>query len=259
MIEFAVDYTKPNIARMYDYWLGGKSHGQADRDAADRLTEMNPGLPMVLMQNRVFLRKAVAYLIDECGIRQFLDIGTGLPTADNTHQVALQASRDCRVVYVDNDIVVVRHAQALLAGDAERTGVVHGDLRDPRAILADPETVRLLDLSRPVGVLMVSVLPFLTDDEDPHDTVRTIMGRMPADSHLVLTHPELQNGLRLLFDTYNTHVKSLIMRPRDQIQHFFDGLEMASPGLVPLPEWRPTEPADAAEYTWLVGGVGRKP
>jgi hypothetical protein len=252
-----LDYQTPNTARMYDYWLGGKSHGPADRELADRLTEMDPDLPAVLRHNREFLARAVLHLAGERGIRQFLDIGTGLPTADNTHEVAHRVDPECRVVYVDNDLVVVRHAQALLAGNDENIGVVHGDLRDPQAILEAPQTRRLLDFSQPVAVMMIAILPFLTDEENPYARVRTFVDAMPPGSLLALTHGLERSDLRQVASVYTNEVKPLRLRPYADIERFFTGLELEEPGLVPVTQWRPTGPGPGDDV-WVVGGVAAK-
>jgi hypothetical protein len=257
MTPSELDYATPNTARMYDYWLGGKSHGPADRELADRLTQMDPDLPAVLRANRAFLARAVMHLAGERGIRQFLDIGTGLPTGDNTHEVAQRADRDCRVVYVDNDLVVVRHAQALLAGNDENIGVVHGDLRDPQAILDAPQTTRLLDFSQPVAVMMIAILPFLTDEEDPYGRVRTFVDAMPPGSFLALSHGVERSDLRQVASVYTDEVKPLCLRSHADIEAFFAGLELEEPGLVPVTQWRPNGPVPA-NGVWVLGGVAVK-
>ncbi|MBP2705960.1 SAM-dependent methyltransferase [Microbispora sp. RL4-1S] len=223
---------------MYDFFLGGKDNFAADREAAEQVMAVAPITREVARGNRAFLGRAVRFLAGEAGIRQFLDIGAGLPTGANVHQVAQGVDPECRVVYVDNDPVVLAHARALLATDA-RTRVVLGDVRGPDEILTDPDVRGVLDLSEPVAVLLVAVLHFVHDHEDPYGAVRALVDAMAPGSFLVVSHveyrPELLRGARP-YDRANAQVAP---RTFDEVTRFFDGLELVPPGLVNVRRWRP--------------------
>jgi hypothetical protein len=202
----------------------------------------------------------VEFMIDE-GVDQFLDIGAGIPTADNTHQVARRRRADTRVVYVDNDPVAVAHSQAIL-GDDPRAAVLHIDLRDPDAILGAPELTRLVDLTRPVGLLLLAVLHFVADDEPAHAAVARLTGALAPGSYLAISHvtdptaPERGEGLRRVAERSPVGVA---IRPREQIVSFFDGLDLVEPGLVTPGRWRPTSPQPSDDMVPGLAGVGRKP
>jgi hypothetical protein len=254
----------PNVARVYDYLLGGKDNYAADRAAGEEILKLVPGAGHDARENRAFLSRAVRYLAEEAGIRQFLDIGSGLPTMQNVHQVAQQADPHARVVYVDNDMVVIRHAAALMR--SEPTGVVHvieGDLLDPGKLIA---TVRdHLDFSQPIAVLLIAILHFIGDASDPWGIVATLMDATPAGSYLVISHATTDNlagddragiqaGLHQVYSA--TESRGVVPRPFGEVQRFPAGLELVPPGLVDIAAWRP---AGIATKTHFYGLAARKP
>jgi hypothetical protein len=223
----------PHPARRYNYWLGGKDNFDADRRSADEIERMVPGMRAGVRANREVLRRVVTYLAGEAGIRQFLDVGTGLPTADNTHEVAQRLAPDSQVVYVDNDPLVLAHARALLTG---RTAYLEADLRDPDRILA--AAAETLDFERPVALLLVGVLHFVPGQGAGKPLVDRLMSALPPGSFLFVTHvtndflpPEVVEGVQGRSDFW--------MRPKAEIAELFDGLELLEPGVVPTTEWRP--------------------
>ncbi len=257
----ALDTSVAHVARVYDYWLGGKDNFAADREAAEQAIAANPGIRAGAQANRAFLGRAVRYLAGECGIRQFLDIGTGLPTAANTHEVAQAVAPECRIAYVDNDPVVLLHARSRLACDpAGAVGYLEADLRDTGRILA--EAARTLDFSQPVAVLLLLILHLIPEPDDPYGIVGRLMAATAPGSFLVLTHvasdieaevmAEMAERLnRLVAQKGTTRTKAEIMR-------FFEGLEIAAPGVVPPQRWRPEGRVPRAKVTaW--SGVARKP
>ncbi|WP_329236951.1 SAM-dependent methyltransferase [Actinoallomurus sp. NBC_01490] len=255
-----LDTSRPSVARMYDYYLGGKDNFQVDRDAVDRIEKAMPGTRQVAHQNRAFLRRAVRYMARQ-GVRQFIDIGSGLPTAGNTHEIAQEVDPSARVVYVDNDPVVLNHGRALLAADS-RTTVVTADMHRPDEVLEHPEVTRLIDFGRPVGVLMIAMVHFLTLDEQPYVMAR-LRDALAPGSHFTATHATT-DGLPadMVAHTeavYATTPTPIHFRPRAEIARFFDGFELAPPGLVMLNEWRPDADAPVTQPCWLYGAVGRKP
>ncbi|MET9610473.1 SAM-dependent methyltransferase [Streptomyces sp. NPDC006512] len=265
-----IDISVPSVSRIYDYYLGGSHNFEVDRQAARRAMEFMPGLPKIMQANRAFMRRAVRHAVAE-GITQFLDIGSGIPTFGNVHEIAHAASPEASVVYVDHDPVAVAHSQAVLAGH-DRTGVVAADLRKPQDILAAPEVGRLLDLNRPVALLLVAVLHFIEDADEPYAAVAELRDALAPGSLLVLTHasyegiPLTQEVAAGTVGVYRDIRNPLVMRTRGQVSAFFDGFELLEPGLVSMPDWRPdrTEPlADGEEpedpYAFSgFGGVGRK-
>ncbi|MFD7131704.1 SAM-dependent methyltransferase [Streptomyces sp. NPDC059894] len=259
----SVDISVPSVSRIYDYYLGGSHNFEVDREAARRAMEFLPGLPKIMQANRAFMRRAVRYAAGE-GITQFLDIGSGIPTFGNVHEVAQEASPGARVVYVDHDPVAVAHSQAVLEGN-EDADVVAADLRKPWEILTSPQVEHLLDLDRPVALLLVAILHFVEDEDDPYAAVAELTAALAPGSLLVLTHasyegiplpPERAGGA---VDVYQDIRNPLIMRSRDDIARFFEGYEMVEPGLVPMPRWRPeTAPEDEDPYAFSgFAGVGR--
>ncbi|QFG20602.1 SAM-dependent methyltransferase [Actinomadura sp. WMMB 499] len=247
-------------ARIYDYSLGGKDNYGPDRDAAMAALAMHRVARLLPRENRKFMRRAVRYLLD-AGVRQFLDIGCGLPGKGNVHELAQRADPGARTVYVDNDPVAVVHYQALLHAVPTATAV-HGDARRPADVLADPEVTALIDLDRPVGVLMIGMLDQITDADDPDGVVRTFRDAMAPGGHLVIC--DLASD-RLTAADFAKHEKivellgfPVVFRPAARLAGFFDGLELVDPGLVPAPEWRPDRPYDPPSG-WLMAGVGRKP
>jgi len=256
-----VDITVAHISRVYDYWLGGKDNFAVDRIAAERVIAAYPDIVRSARGNRAFLGRAVRYLVGEAGVRQFLDIGTGLPAADNTHEVAQSEAPACRVVYVDNDPVVLSHAKALLAsGPDGATAYVDADLRDPETILA--AAAEVLDFSRPVAVMLVAILQHIGDQDDPYGIVARLLAEIPSGSYLALSHPARDihaAAMAEIADRMNKLVaEKVTFRTRAEVLRFFDGLELVEPGLVPVPRWRPASHLDAAGPTVMWGGVGRK-
>ncbi len=236
-----LDTSVPHIARVYDYWLGGKDNFAVDREAAEQVIAAYPGILRDVRAQRAFLANAVRYLAGVAGIRQFLDIGTGIPTASNTHEVAQGAEPDCRVVYVDNDPMVLAHARALLVGVTAPTAYVDADLRDTSKIFA--EAARLLDFSEPVAVMLISVLHLIPDEEDPHAIVTRLMEAVPSGSWLALSHPARDVHPQQVTEAasrFNQMAPAkATLRTRAEILRFFDGLELLEPGLVQVHRWRP--------------------
>jgi hypothetical protein len=258
-----IDLDRPSAARVYDFYLGGFHNFAADREMGRQAVQMWPDLPEIMRSNRGFLRRAVEFLVD-AGVRQFLDLGSGIPTVGNVHEVAQRLAPDSRVVYVDNDPVAVEHSQAILAGD-DGTVVVQADLRDPDAVLGDPAVRTLLDLNRPIAVLMVAVLHFVPDDADPAGLVARFRDAVAPGSYLALSHAttgERADRAAEHRGLYQRTATPMTMRTREQVEHLFDGWELVQPGLVHLPQWRPepgTPSPDRPERMPGLAGVGRKP
>jgi hypothetical protein len=258
----AFDVTVANQARMYDYLLGGKDHYAVDREAAEQALRVWPEMGFTARANRAFLGRAVRYLTAEAGIRQFLDIGTGIPTAGNLHQVAQAIAPATRVVYVDYDPVVLAHARALLvSSDEGATDYIDADLRDTGRILDG--AAQLLDFTRPVGVTLMAILNAVPDFDDPHGIVATLMDAVPPGSYLALTHmgsdlldEETQDGLEGMQGRMMR--RRFTSRTRDQVARFFEGTDLVEPGLVRVEEWRAEAGPAGAERSPLWCGVGRK-
>lgn len=258
-----IDTGTPNVARIYDYLLGGKDNFAADRMAADQLVEVIPDAAGIARDNRSFLGRAVRYLAAEAGIRQFLDLGSGLPTQANVHELAQGVAADARVVYVDNDQVVASHGRAVLAfGD--QVAMVLGDLIDPASILADPEVTGLLDFSQPVAVLCTSTLHFIEDEARPHQIIAAYRDRLAPGSYLVITHGTREGDPGGQDDkaagVYRQASSQLHTRPLPDVARFFNGFELVEPGLTWITQWRPepgTEPAGRQHS--MRGAIGRKP
>ncbi|MFC5181695.1 SAM-dependent methyltransferase [Actinomadura harenae] len=252
----------PSVARMYDYLLGGKDNLGVDRERAREAVGADPLFPRVVRENRAFLGRVARFLAEERGIDQFLDIGTGLPTNDNVHQIVQRINPDASVVYVDNDPVVLAHGRALLA-DNQRTTVIQADLRDPGAILAHPDVRRLLDLDRPVALLLLAILHFVPDAAEPHAILDELRDALPSGSYLAITHgsPDLRpDVVHRLEEIYSRTASPALARSHEDVLRFFGDFEMIDPGLVWVPWWRPEEePADDSDLVWFLGGVGRKP
>jgi hypothetical protein len=258
-----IDTGKANIARVYDWWLGGDHNFRADQDAARAMIAVEPNARAIARANRAFLGRAVRFLAAEAGIRQFLDIGAGIPTQDNVHQVAQEAAPGARVLYADADDVVVAHSRLILDGNSD-AAVIQADLRDPASILADPETQLLIDFSQPVAVLLVAVLHCIADADNPEQIVATLRDALPAGSYLVVSHA-CSDAIPDLVSTLETAYKSKVAaqgrtRTRAEITRFFDGFTLIDPGLVWLPQWRPDQPQDVPEHPeqfWFLAGVGQ--
>ncbi|GII58634.1 hypothetical protein Pth03_70230 [Planotetraspora thailandica] len=259
-----IDVHIPNAARMYNYFLGGKDNFAVDREAAERVLAVAPEARQLARRNRAFLRRAVRHLAAEAGIRQFVDIGTGLPTEGNVHEIAGQIDPGTRVVYVDNDPVVLAHARALLS-NATNTVSIEGDLREPETIFDNPELLSLIDFSEPVAVLLLAVLHFLPDGDRPAELVARLRDTLPPSSYLVLSHvtaEERAGSAQEGAAVYQKASSSVTLRTRSQISGFFDGFELLDPGVVRLDEWRPDHDATMASRaldlpTWFLCGIGR--
>jgi S-adenosyl methyltransferase len=258
---------QPHPARVYDYLLGGKDNFAADRAAAEAGLRANPNSRIPPRANRAFLGRAVRYLAGEAGISQFLDIGTGIPTSPNVHEVAQAVEPAARIVYVDNDPIVLTQARALLtSGPQGRTAYIDADLRDIDAILGSAELQRTLDLRRPVGLLLIAVMHFIPDEDDPWTLAARLLAALPSGSYLALSHltgdfdPAAWAGV---VEVYRRSGVTMKVRPRPDIERFFAGLDLIDPGVVSLPRWRPdpsdvgNPPSDAAVSVY--GGVARKP
>jgi hypothetical protein len=256
-----IDLDRPNAARVYDYLLGGTANFAKDREFADRLTAIAPDAASIARLNRAFLRRAVNYCLAN-GIRQFLDIGSGIPTAGNVHEIAHRTDPSARIVYVDIEPVAVTHTERMLAAN-DNAAVVHGTLLDPEGVLSSDAVRRLLDLDEPVAVLMVAVLHFIADDAGPHAAVARYVDAMAPGSYLVLSHlaaedTDEQSQARTL---YQKDAIPITTRTRDQLAAFFTGTELQDPGIVWIPRWHPEEydNLDAPERSKGYAGVGRKP
>jgi 2-aminoadipate transaminase len=260
-----IDTTTAHPARRYNYLLGGKDNFQADRESGDELARLNPSIKIAALENRAFLQRAVAFLAEQ-GIRQFIDIGTGLPTADNTHEVAQRITPEARIVYVDNDPLVLVHARALLTSTPEgRTAYIEADVREPEKIMNDPVLRETVDFSRPVGLVLVSVLPFVPGDDVAGRIVRTLLDPLPSGSWLVLSHATFDTldpaVAEKYWEMFRAGRSDIWPRTQDEFRGLFAGLELAEPGVVQVHEWRPRPdaPARAANEINNWAAVGRKP
>jgi O-methyltransferase involved in polyketide biosynthesis len=257
-----IDTSTPNVARIYDYLLGGKDNFAADRAAAEQLVAAIPDVAAIARDNRSFLGRVVRYLVTQGGIRQFLDLGGGLPTQANVHELAQGVVPDVRVVYVDNDPVVASHGQALLA-HGDRVAMVLADLRDPAGVRRHPDVAGFLDWTQPIAVLCTSTLHFVADEAKPHQIIAEYRDHMAPGSYLVITHGTMEEdpaGERDKADeVYRQASSQLHIRPLADVRRFFDGFELVEPGLVWINEWRPepgTAPSGRAQS--MRGAVGRK-
>ncbi|RKN47928.1 SAM-dependent methyltransferase [Micromonospora endolithica] len=264
-----VDITRPSIARVYDYYLGGKDNFAVDRHAAQMAMRVTPDGPEAGRACRAFLRRSVRYLAAEAGIRQFLDLGSGLPTQGNVHEIAHQVDPDARVVYVDNDPMALAHGRALLA-DARTTTVLDGDARRPEELLERLHDRDLIDFDQPVGLLLLAILHHLNDDDDPAGVARRLIAALPSGSYVAISHfhdpgeaqPEVSQRAREVEKVFNETLGTGRWRSREEITSFFGDLELLPPGLVPLAEWHPDSeeiPPQTTTYHTIVGGVARKP
>jgi hypothetical protein len=260
----SIDTSVAHPARRYDYWLGGKDNFAADRQSGDEIAAKFPAIRIAVVENRRFLRRAVTFVAESAGVRQFLDIGTGLPTANNTHEVAQAIAPESRVVYVDNDPLVLVHARALLKSSAQgATAYVDADLRDPEKILNDPDLRRILDFSQPVALMLLAILHFIPEEDDPYAIVRRLVDALPAGSYLVISHATSDYlPPALVADISSGRHGQGRLRTKAEFSMFFDGLEPVAPGVVPLAEWRAEgepEPRPTAAETAMYAGVARIP
>ncbi|MGH3391753.1 MAG: SAM-dependent methyltransferase [Actinomadura sp.] len=257
-----IDVTVPSVARIYDYLLGGKDNFAVDREMAEAILRQEPDGRAVPLANRRFLGRAVEFLA-KTGIRQFLDLGAGLPSQNNVHEVAQRVRPDARVVYVDNDPVVLNHAGALLATD-DSTAVIGEDMREPERILAHPTVQQMIDFSEPVAVLFVATLQFITDDQNPWGVVSAMTEPLAPGSYLALSHLTIDgppaDRVEDIQEKYKNASAPMVFRDRAAITRFFDGFELIDPGVVHLTEWHSDEVERARTGgEWLLGGVGHKP
>jgi hypothetical protein len=257
-----IDLDKPNAARIYDYYLGGACNFQHDREFAEKFLELVPNVDKSFRANRAFLRRAVRFCVD-AGIRQFLDIGSGIPTVGNVHEIAQELAPECRVVYVDNEPVAVAHSEAILEGK-EGVAVLQADLSDPSTILNSESVQRLIDFDQPMALLMVAVLHFVPEQADPRASVAQYVEPMLPGSYLVVSHgtvaglDEVPAGAEKHYDNTTT---PFISRSPQQIMEFLSGTELVDPGLVWVTQWRPESPEtveDHPERIGIMGAVGRK-
>jgi S-adenosyl methyltransferase len=256
-----VDINQPSVARVYDYYLGGSHNFEADRAFAEQVIAAVPDMPWVIRENRAFLRRVVRFLVQQ-GIDQFIDLGSGIPTVGNVHEVAQATNPSARVAYVDHDQVAVAHSRAILDGN-EHTTIICGDLRAPMEILAQPELGGLVDLRRPVGVLLNAVLHFVPDDAQAAGIVGELGGALPAGSYIAISHAsadQMRSGAEQTESLYSRSVAAMAMRSREEVLALFDGLFIVDPGVVQIPLWRPESPDDlgprAGHYPGYAG-VGR--
>ncbi len=259
-----IDTSVAHSARVYDYWLGGKDNFAADRALGDAMVQAIPTLPTMARANRNFLARAVRYLAAEAGVRQFLDIGTGIPTAGNVHEVAQEVAPESRVLYVDHDPIVLAHARALMTSTSQgQTEFIMADLRDPEGILTDPALAKTIDLEQPVGLILVGILMYFRNSENPQGMVSTLFDALPSGSYMAITHPTAH------FDPPAFEAASaaaahagitLVSRSKADIEHFFSGLEIVEPGVVPVLAWHPDgEPPEDPNAAYYWAGVARKP
>lgn len=267
---FGVDSEKPSTARIYDYFLGGSDNYRVDRDTAERMIAMVPDSVAAVRANRDFLVRAVRFLAGEAGIDQFIDIGSGLPTQLNVHEVAQKFAPEARVVYVDYDPAVRAYGDVLLATN-DGVRFAKQDLREPDDILADPAIAALIDFDRPVAILLIAILPFIYDAEDPEGILARLRRKMPPGSYIVISHILDDPRARVIAATQRqSGTQAWTPRSWSRINSFFDGFDLVEPGLAIAAQWRAskettadgpgelTEVADA-KLNWLVGGMGRKP
>jgi hypothetical protein len=261
-----IDVSRPHPARVYDHHLGGKDNFAADREMGDKILAIVPTARTAARENRAFMGRAVRFLAREAGVRQFLDIGTGLPTANNVHQIAQAAAPSARVVYADNDPLVLAHARALLASSAEgRTAYIHADLRDPESILASPAVREVLDFGQPVALMLVAILHFMLDEDKPGDIIAALLSALPSGSYLVATHAtgehDREGWARVARAYGEGGVRGQVRDSGDFARLAFPGLDLVSPGVVLVSDWRPDKPGPrpAPAEVNFYGGVARKP
>jgi hypothetical protein len=256
-----IDIEQPSAARLYDYYLGGFHNFEVDREMGRRVVEAWPEVPLLAQENRAFLKRSVRYLVGQ-GVEQFLDLGSGIPTVGNVHEVAQGLAPQTRVVYVDNDPVAVAHSRSIL-GEDPRTAVVQADARDPESILAHPDVTRTLDLARPVGILMVALLHFVSAEENPTSVIGRFLGAVAPGSYLALSHATADHdpvAAEQLVRLYQKTKTPVTMRSRAEVEALLEGFDLVEPGVVYLPQWRP-DPGRPVEQDpspfSMFAGVGR--
>ncbi|WP_433219218.1 SAM-dependent methyltransferase [Dactylosporangium sp. CS-047395] len=264
-----IDTTTAHPARRYNYWLGGKDNFAADRESGEQIARVYPAIRTTALENRYFLQRAVQYLAGEANIRQFLDIGTGIPTANNTHEVAQGIAPDSRIVYVDNDPIVLTHARALLTSTPEgATAYIDADLRDPAGILADESLRKTIDVQQPVALMLIAIVHFLFDEHKPYELVRSLIDALPSGSYVVMTHGTADLNDPAARDYAMAEIRAgrlkvdAMPRSKDEIAQFFTGLEILEPGIVPVTAWRnpiPEEDRPPLVDTAMYGVVARVP
>ena len=256
-----IDLDTPNAARIYDYLLGGATNSEADRELARQVIKAMPEVEYLTRANRAFLRRAVRHLVD-VGVRQFIDIGSGIPTVGNVHEVAQAKDPRCRVVYVDREPAAVVHSELLLQ-DNEFAAVVHADFRRPGAVLSSPQVQRLIDFDQPVGLLLFALLHHIPDEDDPAELMSVYRDALPDGSYLALshsTHESVSDHILTVYDLYAANRTPITLRGRADIARLIEGFEPLEPGIVPVPRWRPEFPEDAdhPEEAAMYGVVARK-
>jgi hypothetical protein len=262
-----IDTSAAQPARRYNYWLGGKDNFAADRESGDAIAAIFPTVRVAAVENRAFLRRATAFLAGEAGIRQFLDIGTGLPVADNTHEVAQRIAPDARVLYVDNDPIVMAHARALLTGTAQgATSYLEADLREPAKILSHPDLAGTLDLGRPVGLMLIAVLHFIPGQGEATRIVRELLDALPPGSYLAASNATTDYStpeIRAAYDAMLASGRSDAWpRAREEFASLFEGLELVPPGITMVSDWRAdgeSQPRPDPSKVGMYGAVGRMP
>jgi hypothetical protein len=259
-----IDTSVAHPARRYDYWLGGKDNFAADRESGEAIAAAFPTIRMAALENRGFLRRAVTYLAKEAGICQFLDVGSGLPTSPNVHEIAQAITPSARVVYADNDPIVLAHARALLTSSREgATAYLDADLYEPEKILNHPDLRATLDLSQPLALTLVAILHFIPNDRHPYEIVSRLMSALPSGSYLVMSHATVDYATRQAINDINAgRYGGLYPRSHDEFAQFFASLELVPPGIVSVAEWGvedEDEPRPSVADVAIYGGVGRLP
>jgi hypothetical protein len=258
-----VNTNVPHSARIYDYWLGGKDNFAVDRAVGEAMIQAIPGMRYMAGENRKFVHRAARDLVAKEGIRQFLDIGTGIPTRPNLHEVAQEIAPETRVVYVDNDPIVLVHARALMISSTEgRSEYISADLRDAQSILQQPVLLDTLDLTRPVGLTLIAILMLMADEDDPWAKVAALRDAMPSGSVLGITHPTADFAPDQVAQAVAAATgagMTLVARSKTDVERFFGDWELLEPGLVPVSAWRSDEPVENPEAAYYWAGVARKP